>query len=325
MRGTAEKGFLLESTDAICYNYHMKHYDFERLANALGFARVYFTEPMRFDFISGKEYNLVMDAKSAFPFASCIAVLVYPYAPFDADERIPAYYLASNAAYHACKGLVAELNQLGVHAERADVPLKSQLLSAGVGVRCKNSLVALPGYGTRIVLQALAIDVLEPLAYDESDKECGKCNACIIACPALAIGENGLNVSKCMRASMETADHPNWVKQHQRTYIGCEICQYACPRNADIENAVPTKEQREAFDTRKLIAGETKKARELVGRNMTSNGKLIAEAISMAARDEKEFFSVYADELKRAQASGFSAVQDALRYAESIGNRNNED
>ncbi len=303
----------------------MKHYDFERLANALGFARVYFTKPMRFDFISGNEHNLVMDAKNAFPFASCIAVLVYPYAPFNKYERIPAYYLASNAAYHACKELMAELKQLGIHAERADIPLKSQLLSAGVGVRCKNSLVALPGYGTRIVLQALAIDVLEPLAYAESDKECGKCNACIIACPALAIGENGLNVSKCMRAYMETADHPDWVKQLQRTYIGCEICQYACPRNAELKRTVPSNEQIEAFDTHKLIAGETKKARDLVGRNMTSNGKLTAEAISMAARDEKAFFSIYADELKRAQASEFPAVQDALRYAESIASRNDED
>ncbi len=319
------KGFLLEGTDVICYNYHMKHCDFERLANALGFARVYFTKPMRFDFISGNEHNLVLDAKNAFPFASCIAVLVYTYASFNKDERIPAYYLASNAAYHACKELMAELKQLGIHAERADIPLKSQLLSAGVGVRCKNSLVALSGYGTRIVLQALAIDVLEPLAYGESDKECGKCTACIVACPALAIGENGLNVSKCMRAFMETADPPDWVKQLQRTYIGCEICQYACPRNAEIESKVPSKEQIEAFDTHKLIAGETKKARDLVGRNMTSNGKLTAEAISMAARDEKAFFSIYADELKRAQASEFPAVQDALRYAESIASRNDED
>lgn len=319
------KGFLLEGTDVICYNYHMKHYDFERLANALGFARVYFTQPMRFDFISGNEHNLVMDARSAFPFANSIAVLVYPYASFNIDERIPAYYLASNAAYHACKELMAELKQRGIHAERVDIPLKSQLLSAGVGVRCKNSLVALPGYGTSIVLQALAIDVLEPLAYDESDKECGKCNACIIACPALAIGENGLNVSKCMRSFMETADHPDWVKQLQRTYIGCEICQYACPRNTEIESTVPSKEQIEAFDTHKLIEGETKKARDLVGRNMTSNGKLTAEAISMAARDEKAFFSIYEDELKRAQTSEFPAVQDALRYAESIGSRNNED
>lgn len=319
------KGFPLESTDAICYNYHMKHYDFERLANALGFARVYFTEPVRFDFISGNEYNLVMDAKKAFPFASCIAVLVHPYAPFDAGERIPAYYLASNSAYHACKELIMELKQVGIHAERANIPLKSQLLSAGVGVRCKNSLIALPGYGTRIVLQALAIDVLEPLSYDESVKDCGKCNACMIACPALAIGEKGFNVKKCMRAFMETADHPDWVKRIQRTYIGCEICQYACPRNAEIESTAPSSAQRDAFDTHKLIAGETKKARELVGRNMTSNGKLTAEAISMAARDENAFFSAYADELKRAQVSEFPAVQDALRYADSIEGRNNED
>lgn len=303
----------------------MKHYDFERLANALGFVRVYFTEPMRFDFIPENEHNLVMDAKSTLPFASCIVVLVYPYMPFNSNERIPAYYLASNTAYHACKELIAELAKLRIHAERADVPLKAQLLNSGVGVRCKNSLVALRGYGTRIVLQALAIDTLEPLVYDEPAKECGKCNACMMACPASAIGNNGLDVSKCMRAFMETADHPDWVKQLQQTYIGCEICQYACPRNTEIKSTVPSREQREAFETRKLIVGETKKARNLVGRNMTSNGKLTAEAISMAVRDENAFFDIYADELKLAQTSKFPAVQDALRYAESVENGNNED
>lgn len=297
----------------------MKHSEFERLANTFGFAKTYFTAPMCFDFMPENEYNLIMDAKKAFPFASCIAVLVYPYLPFTVNERIPAYYLASNASYHACNDMMKALKDIGIRAERADVPLKSQLLASGIGNQCRNSLVAIPNFGTRIVLQALALDELEPICYNgENDMLCGECRACMDACPSLAIGENGLNVKKCMRIAMDNADHPDWVKRLQRTYVGCEVCQYACPRNGELLAGEPSNEAKSAFDTGKLIRGDTKAARALTGKNKTSNGKLTAEAIAMGVRDEEEFFTEYADELKEAERSPFEAVHNALRYAKNF-------
>lgn len=61
-----------------------------------------FTTPRKFD-LGRNRFNLTADAPTAYPWANSIAVLVYPYAPFMADERIPAYYIASNRAYHSAK------------------------------------------------------------------------------------------------------------------------------------------------------------------------------------------------------------------------------
>ena len=108
----------------------MEHSDVTKMAERLGFARVYYTKPMRFNFDPENEYNLVMDAVSAYPFAASIAVLVYPYEPFHSSTRIPSYYPASNHAYHSIKGLIELLEENGIHAEKANIPVKPQLLSS---------------------------------------------------------------------------------------------------------------------------------------------------------------------------------------------------
>ncbi len=172
-----------------------------------------------------------------------------------------------------------------------------------------------------MVLHAVAIDMLEPISYDEKDYECGFCTECISACPVTAIGENGLSSDRCMRFAMESAEHPDWVKAQQMTYIGCEICQYACPRNHKTDSIKPNCSLLNAFDTARLIAGDTSDARKLIGRNMTSQGRLTAEAIAMAVRDEPDFFSKYSNELLKAENSEFHAVQDALRYVKELYGR----
>lgn len=300
----------------------MEHSDVTKMAERLGFARVYYTKPMRFNFDPENEYNLVMDAVSAYPFAASIAVLVYPYEPFHSSTRIPSYYPASNHAYHSIKGLIELLEENGIHAEKANIPVKPQLLSSGIGIQCRNSLVSIPPFGTRMVLLALAIDSLGPLEYNEPDvpcsEICGSIGACSRVCPVQAIGEKGILRGKCMRAEMDSAIHPDHVKKHMCTYIGCEICQYACPRNSGLGGKEPPQELKLAFDTSKLISGDTAEARKLVGKNMTSNGKLTAEAIAMASVNEPNFFEKYEQELAEAESSQFPSVHDALRFANEI-------
>lgn len=75
---------------------------FRTTAADYGFLQVFFTTPRKFD-LGRNRFNLTADAPTAYPRANSIAVLVYPYAPFTADERIPAYYIASNRAYHSAK------------------------------------------------------------------------------------------------------------------------------------------------------------------------------------------------------------------------------
>ena len=101
----------------------MTHEEFAAIAKVYGFERVFFLPPERFD-LGANRWRLVADAREAFPFADCIACLVYPYAPFTVDERIPAYYLASNKAYFGMKAFIAVLREAGVRAEKAEIPLK---------------------------------------------------------------------------------------------------------------------------------------------------------------------------------------------------------
>lgn len=213
-----------------------------------------------------------------------IALLVFAYQPYTEHERIPAYYINSNIAYHAMRRLIDALAGLGISAQRVDLPMKGLVARGGMGERCLNSLVSIEPYGTRTVLQCLLIngDFCAEYQYDEKrdtiSQYCLHCRACIKACPCGAIGEHGLDVQKCMRWHMEASAYPEWVYDIQTTHIGCEVCQYACPRNALLKRTAPTDEIRSAFDLLRLASGDTAEARKLVGRNITGGGKLTLEA-----------------------------------------------
>ena len=58
---------------------------------------------------------------------------------------------------------------------------------------------------------------------------------------------------------------------------------------------------------------------------MTGGGKLTAEAISMAARDEEDFFTRFKDELAKAESSEFEAVGDAIRFAKELIGKEHEE
>lgn len=66
--------------------------------------------------------------------------------------------------------------------------------------------------------------------------------------------------------------------------MGCEVCQAVCPQNAQLAKRIPGEAEQAAFALPRLIAGDAAAARSLVGRNLTGNGKLTAEAICFAAR-----------------------------------------
>ena len=295
----------------------MTNGEFRAEAARFGFERVYFLRPERFD-LGDNRWGLVADAAAEFPFASSIACLVYPYAPFTADERIPAYYLASNKAYRLMRDLRSRLAELGLRTEKAEIPAKLAFERAGVAAGLRNSLDSIPPYGSRVVLLFLAAEGIPPEEYGSAPHPpCAHCKKCAAACPNGAIGENGLDLSRCMRYYMDSACRSDSIRDRQKTFIGCEICQYACPLNAGLEAAEPDAGARAAFDIRALISGDQKRARSLVGKNITGNGKLIAEAIAFAARDRlipKEELLPLLDE---AEGSPFEAVRDAVRYARS--------
>lgn len=293
-------------------------YEFiEIAAQELGFERVYFLAPKRLHAWrkraeeTGFGTDLIENITAHDENVSSIALLIYPYHPYAKGERIPAYYINSNRSYHAAKTLVSTLNNAGVSSEYAVLPYRALAHASNIGAIGQNGLLHVKPYGSRIILHALIIHGLAPRSYDTREFTCPpNCDACARACPSNAITDNGLDIRRCMRAQMEDTMYNDEVKEKLPGHIGCELCMLACPFNASLPVDDPDKTIRDAFDLKRLILGDAAKARVLVGKNMTSNGKLTAEAIVFAARE-----GLYEKEIRDALFSPFKAVRDAAAWA----------
>ena len=292
----------------------------KKAAAAFGFAEAFFLAPLKLDFwrIQAEKWgvgaSLHFDPALAYPHAGCILLLVYPYAPFAAEERLSAYYLASQRGYFATKSLIKQLQTLGISCEMASVPARALALANGVGIAGKNGILRIGALGSRFALYTLALTGCAPSVAAPATTPCPPgCNACMQACPMGAIEKDGLHATRCMRYFMDKAEYPFFVYEVLPTHMGCELCQAACPKNALLARGTPTAEERAAFSLPRLIAGDSAAARTLVGRNFTGNGKLTAEAVSFAARA-----GVYEAEIRAAMKNTpFPAVRRVAEWAVS--------
>ncbi len=280
----------------------MIHAIVEEIARDLGFARVFYIDRS----LEKTGYNLPT-------FTKTILVLVRAYVPHRIDEPIPAYYIASNSSYHAGNAFVSKLREMGARTERSHVPVIPMLLNAKIGVMGRNGLLRLKGLGTRTVLTTFVTELCDPLYFEEPCEQCGDCTLCTRACLTGAITMNGVDYERCIRWNMGTACHPDFVKEMLPGFLGCEICQSVCPQNAVAGTKEPDDDVKAAFDLLRLIRGDASAARLIVGRNQSSNGKLIAEAITLAAKR-----GIYADAIRAESDSCFEAVRDAVRWADGI-------
>lgn len=257
-------------------------------AAALGFRAAYFL-PLPDYAPNAAEPHIVWDARE-YAWARASLLLVWAYKPYEKGGRIPAYYVNSNESYHASVALAKSLEAEGIEVKRCEIPIKQMAVRYAMARRLKSDLIEIPPFGTRTVIQTMLLgEPFKPEAYSiGSDRLCETCRACETACPAHAIGENGYEVEKCMRYYMDGADYPEWVYGIQRTHLGCEVCQEVCPRNAAIGRTEPPPEVREAFDLQRLAAGDTSRARKLVGKNITGHGKLRKEAEHFLKKDAEE-------------------------------------
>ena len=136
---------------------------------------------------------------------------------------------------------------------------------AGLGWIGRNRQLIIPHAGSMFFLGELFLT--EELEYDTPARNrCGRCHACIDACPTQALIPNEsflnshfslLNSNKCL--SYLTIEHrgpiPNSSFLIPNSIYGCDRCQDACPWN---RFAVPTTEQ--AFHPSPALMAMTKEA-----------------------------------------------------------------
>lgn len=172
------------------------------------------------------------------PWVRSLAVLLRPYAPYapvggDA-VFVDSYYKASNAAYHAARGLEERLIASGVKAKaNVSFPAREAAVRAGLGVIGKNGLLIHPRFGTRTVIILMATDIPAPEGTRPREAaSCMGCGRCAAACPAHAIDANGMShPERCIRNfMMEGITTPTALRPKMgMRLLGCDICQRVCP------------------------------------------------------------------------------------------------
>lgn len=113
-------------------------------------------------------------------------------------------------------------------------PVAERALAAGSGLGWigKNGMLVVPGIGNTVVLAEIVTDLPLPPGKPLAPR-CGECRACIDACPAAAIVEDGLvDARRCI--SYHTIENRGSIPLELRAKMGgavfgCDACRNACP------------------------------------------------------------------------------------------------
>ncbi|HOV99128.1 MAG TPA: tRNA epoxyqueuosine(34) reductase QueG [Bacteroidota bacterium] len=167
---------------------------------------------------------------------------------------------------------------------------------AGLGWIGKNTNLISKDFGSWLFLGEIILDI--ELECDVPMKNyCGKCRACIEACPTGAfVDEYVLDANRCI--SYLTIEHRGEIPEElgakfQQWIFGCDVCQNVCPWN---RFARPTQE------------------RGFYPRNQLINPK-ITELLSLS---EKDFSSLFKNSpVKRAKFQGFRRNLEAIQNSKS--------
>jgi epoxyqueuosine reductase len=157
----------------------------------------------------------------------------------------PAYfaeYVRINAALiEAGEAVVRLLEARGLRGERVDddapdgpddppiFPSKTAATRAGLGWIGKTALLVTPEFGSAVRLGTVFTDLQLPAGRAIADSRCGRCRACVDACPAGA----GRDVSWHAGMPRDALYDCRACDRHQRRFPEydeiCGICIWSCP------------------------------------------------------------------------------------------------
>ena len=139
------------------------------------------------------------------------------------------------------------------------LPERAAAIRAGLGVHGLNGLMITPDHGSFVSIHVVLVHAAPPddargPEYDLSPG-CGGCGDCIKACPTGAISENGVDTQKCLRNYMSVPQFmpEEYYPKMGRRILGCDTCQIACPKNAELERETPPADMTEWMQLEKLL------------------------------------------------------------------------
>ena len=190
----------------------------------------------------------VEKATALCPNPRTVLVAAFPYYAGDRPGNLSLY--ARGRDYHQVVteklnticDILREKYENGVFLPAADnspLPERQAAWRCGIGLRGKNGLVILPPYGSYVFLGTILTDVALDLEPRTASLDCVGCGKCLAACPGGALGEDGVNLSRCLSGLTQkkgelTGEEEALVKAHPLIW-GCDCCQRACPYNASPE------------------------------------------------------------------------------------------
>lgn len=153
----------------------------------------------------------------------------------------PTYsYFAWKDIERASGLLEKTLGAAGYRLVKASLPQKLLAVRAGLTEYGRNNVTYVPGEGSFFRLESFYTDF--PCASDSwrepvMMEQCRDCRACLKKCPTGCITKERFTVRahRCLTYFNESdKDFPEWIRgSWHNALVGCMICQYVCPANAD--------------------------------------------------------------------------------------------
>jgi len=177
--------------------------------------------------------------------------------------EISGFYICSPERRARRAAWTTAVTQMGYEVKESTreilLPERAAAIRAGLGVHGLNGLMITPDHGSFVQITALMVHAAPPPyargpEYDLSPG-CGYCGDCIKACPTGAISEDGINTQKCLRSYMNRLDEmpENDYSNMGRRIMGCDTCQFACPKNAGLKRESPPVDLIDCMKLEKLL------------------------------------------------------------------------
>lgn len=176
----------------------------------------------------------------------------------------PTYFDFGKAMWRVRRALREAARPGSYRFVKAFLPAKLLAVRSGLALYGRNNITYVPGFGSFHRLAAFYTDYetsVDDWRDAESLPKCGKCRACIDACPTGSIQKDRflIRAERCVTYHNEKPSDtrfPGWIDPSAHNcLVGCMKCQIVCPYNADRTGWYEDRGEFSEQDTKYILAG----------------------------------------------------------------------